>query len=188
MPKCISLGQNETLLLYNELGENVFNSILTAFGVQTPSPLSFHYRCHGIAGYFDCSGSSHPDSNTFISCIAVDKPWHPFRGMFVCNNCHRKVERAELSYYESNLDSINDDQKMRMHELTRRKELHRNHVQSTYIYDASKTRKKRNIAFESMSENERRAVLDKKARQSKERGDVKKSTVETRAIRTKRTL
>ena len=106
--------------------------------------------------------------------------------MFVCHNCHRKVERAELLYYENNYDAINDDQKKRMHELNRRKELHRNHVQSAYIYDASKTRKKRNIAFESTSENERRAVLDKKARQAKVRGDVKKSQIDCRMLKSKK--
>ena len=118
-----------------------------------------------------------------VSCIAFDKPWHPFHGIFVCHGCHRKVERAELVYYEANHESLIQEQRERMEELNKRKKNHRKNV-AILKHDITITRRKRNVEFATKTENERRTKLDKIIRQSKERGDVKKSTVETRAIRT----
>ena len=184
VPNSISLGVNETMLLYHELGEDIFNNVLKAFGVQVPSPLSVDYKCTGLAGYFDCE--SHEKEYGFISCVGVTKPWHPFHGIFVCHNCHRKVERAELSYYQKNYDTINEDQRNRMNELIKRKEYHNRYVNSnsTYVNDISRTRKRRNDEFQK-SEEERRAILNKKAEWAKKRGDVKQSKIENRLMESK---
>ncbi len=92
------------------------------------------------------------------------------------------MERAELVYYEANHESLIQEQRERMEELNKRKKNHRE--VAILKHDITITRRKRNTEFALQTENERRTKLDKITRQAKERGDVKKSTVETRAIRT----
>jgi hypothetical protein len=175
--KRIGLTVNDTLFVYHALGEHAFNQVLKAYKLQTPSPLSPGWECTGIPGYIDCdySGGSGSYHNSRVG--SLEKEWHPFFGYFLCHNCNRKVERAELVYYEANNESLIQEQRERMEELNKRK---KNHREVTIL----NTRRKRNVEFATKTENERRTKLDKKARQAKERGEVKKSTVENRAIRT----
>jgi len=115
--RCIGLGGNETFLLYHLIGEESFNHVLQSFSLQVPSPLSPDFKCHGLPNYFPCEFSNQTKSNSKsgqVSCIAFDKPWHPFHGIFVCHGCHRKVERDELVYYEANNESLIQEQRERM--------------------------------------------------------------------------
>ena len=190
--KRLGLTVNDTLFVYHALGEHAFNQVLKAYKLQTPSPLSPGWECTGIPGYIDCdysggSGSYQTKSNSKsgqVSCIAFDKPWHPFHGIFVCNGCHRKVERAELLYYEANDEHLNHEQRERMEELNKRKK-NRREV-AILKHDITTYRRKRNMEFALKTENERRTMLDKRARQAKERGDVKKSQIECRKLKSKK--
>jgi phage shock protein A len=83
------------------------------------------------------------------------------------------VEWAELVYYEANNESLIQEQRERMEELSTRQKNHSRKV-AILKHDITITRQKRNVEFASKTENERHTKLDKIVRQSKERGDVKK--------------
>ena len=74
-----------------------------------------------------------------------------------------------------------------MNELIKRKEYHNRYVNSnsTYVNDISRTRKRRNDEFQK-SEEERRAILNKKAEWAKKRGDKKLSNIEHRMMFSKK--
>ena len=103
--KCLGLTVNDTLYVYQALGENVFNQVLKAYKLQTPSPLSPDWECTGIPGYIDCSICSDRQHNWVGS---LGKEWHPFFGYFLCDNCSQKVGNAELNRMEELITQKND--------------------------------------------------------------------------------
>ena len=166
--KCLGLSVNDTLFVYHTLGENAFNQILKAYKLQTPSPLSPGWECTGIPGYFDCVYSGVCYHTKRVGSLG--KEWHPFFGYFLCHNCHRKVGRAELKYYEANKNVLCADQKKRMQELiTQKNDNKMKWSQCEYLRKDKRYK-----------DGTHREFLEKRYTQAKARGETKMAKLEYR--------
>jgi hypothetical protein len=138
--KPLKIGYCEALYLRNALGRAKFNMVLRAHGLlgsgdfaQTKSPLEPDWACYGVpqAGKYAAEPCCEKEGCTSYTCmVGVFLEKHPFRGMFLCTTCFRRLECREAAILQARKDSgeLDMEGQERLALLLQRKEDKRDHA------------------------------------------------------------
>jgi hypothetical protein len=131
------IGYCEGLYLRYILGEDNFNKLLQAHGMQGFSPLEPTWKCPGAPSVGSMEASPCPDDQDNERCrmatmVGARQPSHLFYGHFCCQSCYKKFQGREMKLLldraetaDTILDSVDEE---RLECLMKKESTRRGHV------------------------------------------------------------